>query len=129
MDPLIIEGNDVRPDINFNASTGVLVMKGVAIPENVKEMFKPINKWLEEYSKNPQPATELIIYFDYLNTAAAKMVYIFCDTISDLHGNDNSNVKITWKYTRGDYEMLDLGEEILGQFVCFKEIVAVENVF
>lgn len=127
MESLILSGDEVSPHVNFNAETGILVMKGVAIPENVKEMFEPMNKWLQEYMNAPRSATELIIYFDYLNTAASKMVYNICDKLSDMHGEEETNVKITWKYTRGDVEMLELGEEILEQFVCFKEIIAVED--
>jgi hypothetical protein len=127
MESLILPGDEVSPKVNFNSETGILTMKGVAIPENVKEMFEPMNSWLNNYMKNPRTATELIIYFDYLNTAASKMVYNFCDKLSDLHGEENTNVKITWKYTRGDVEMLELGEEILEQFICLKEIVAVED--
>ncbi len=127
MDHLIIQPDEVTPEVHFNPDSGVLEMQGVAIPEDVREMSLPIIEWVEEYSKKPCPATELILFFDYLNTAASKMVYQLCDMLSDLHGNEANNVKIIWKYYRGDIEMLELGEEILETFICFKEIVAVER--
>ncbi|MBN1118854.1 MAG: DUF1987 domain-containing protein [Bacteroidales bacterium] len=129
MKSLIIKGDDVSPDVNFNPETGILEMKGVAIPEDVRDMFEPIIKWLKEYIGNPKTATELILYFDYLNTAASKMIYQICDMISDLHGNEEYNSKITWKYNRGDSEMLELGEDLMESFVCLKNILAVETAF
>jgi hypothetical protein len=102
-------------------------MSGVAIPEDVRTFFAPLKKWLLEYIANPKHATELAFHFEYLNTAASKMVFEVCDLISNLHGNEECNVKITWKYHRGDNEMRELGEEILEQFFCLKEIKAVDN--
>ena len=127
MDHLIIQADEVTPKIHFNPESGILEMHGVAIPEDVREISGPITKWIDKYSKNPKAATELILFFDYLNTAASKMIYQICDRLSDLHGNENCNFKIVWKYYRGDVEMLELGEEILESFICFKEIEVVER--
>jgi len=124
MEPFIIQGDETTPTVDFNHTTGVLKMSGVAIPEDVREFFKPIKEWVNSYAANPQPATELILQFEYLNTAASKMIFILCETISAIHGNENYRAKLTWKYLRGDNEMHELGEEIFEQFYCLKEIVA-----
>jgi hypothetical protein len=128
MKPLIIKGDETTPLVDFNAQTGVLVMGGLAIPEDVKAMFSPMKMWIEEYSKKPQPATELILHFEYLNTAATKIVFELSNMISNLHSLENCRVKITWQYSRGDLEMLELGEEILEEFICLTEIKAIDDV-
>ena len=75
MEPLIIKGDEVSPKVCFNPDTGLLEMSGLAIPEDVRSMFNPLKEWLIQYSESPQPATELQLYFEYLNTAASKMVF------------------------------------------------------
>lgn len=126
MKPLIIQGNETTPDVVFDAEKGRLEMSGVAIPEDVREMSQPILAWIDSYIKKPRPATELILFFEYLNTAASKMVYNICDKLSEIHGREEYNVRITWKYHRGDSEMLELGEDILEPIICLKNILAVE---
>ncbi len=124
---LLITGDEVTPFVNFNSTTGKLVMGGMAVPENVKEMFAPIREWIEVYEKMPQSATELELSFEYLNTAATKMVFEIASKVSNLHGHENCRVKVTWRYLRGDAEMRELGEEILDEFLCLKEIIAVDT--
>ena len=127
MEILEVTGDETTPMVSFNGDTGFLKMSGVAIPEDVREFFSPLKEWILEYSKAPQPATELLLFFEYLNTAASKMVFELCDLISTIHGYEEYNAKITWKYYRGDIEMHELGEEILEQFYCLKEIIAVDE--
>lgn len=127
MESLIIQGDEVSPSVDFNAQTGRLVMRGVAIPEDVREMFAPVKDWVLSYLKSPQPATELIFYFEYLNTAATKMVFELGDMLSELHGREDCRVKVVWQYTRGDLEMHELGEEMIDEFVCLTEVVAVDS--
>ena len=128
METLIIKGDEVTPSVNFNANTGLLAMSGLAIPEDVRSMFTPIKEWLIDYSKSPQPATELQFYFEYLNTAASKMVFEIGNIVSELHARDNCRVKILWKYQRGDSEMYELGEEMIEEFVCLTEVLAVDEI-
>jgi hypothetical protein len=126
MEPLVIVGDKITPHINFNAKTGLLAMGGLAIPEDVRTMFAPVKKWIEEYSDSPMPATELALHFEYLNTSATRMLFEICSMISDLHAKENCRVKITWQYNRGDAEMRELGEEMIDEFICLTEIVAVD---
>jgi len=41
MESLIIQADENTPSINFNPKTGRLVMEGLAVPENVHELFNP----------------------------------------------------------------------------------------
>jgi hypothetical protein len=127
MEKFEIIGDETTPTVKFDSTTGLLKMSGIAIPEDVRAFFEPIKKWVNNYLLKPQVATELILHFDYLNTAASKMVFELCDMISSLHGREECKVKITWKYFRGDNEMRELGEEVLDQFFCLKELLAVDE--
>ena len=127
MKPLIIEGDDITPRVDFNADTGILFMGGLAIPEDVRTMFAPLKEWINEYIQAPKPATELQFYFEYLNTAATKMIFDIGNTISQLYAKEDCRVKVVWKYTRGDLEMYELGEEMIDEFICLTEIIAVDQ--
>jgi hypothetical protein len=127
MKNLEFKGDETTPSVIFNAEIGLLKMSGVAIPEDVRSFFAPLKKWIQQYTASPKHATEVILHFDYLNTAASKMVFEICDLVSALHGQEEYNVKLTWKYLRGDMEMRELGEEIFDQFFCIKEIMAVDE--
>ena len=127
MKPLLIDGDEITPKVNFNADTGVLFIGGLAIPEDVRSMFEPLKEWIKEYVKEPKPATELQMFFEYLNTAATKMVFDIGNTLSHLHADENCRVKVVWKYMRGDIEMYELGEEMMDEFICLTEIIAVDQ--
>lgn len=127
MEALIIKGDETTPNVFFNGLTGNLEMGGVAIPEDVREITKPILEWITSYSQSPKPATLVEFYFEYLNTAATKMVFQLCDSVNLIHKEGKGRVRLTWKYNRGDLEMLDLGEEVFEGFECQTEIIAMDK--
>lgn len=127
MNELKITGSESMPFVLFNPESGSLKMGGVAIPENIKEFSKPVLDWLGKYCIAPKAATELNLFFEYLNTAATKFVFQVCQLLNDTHGKKNCRVKLIWRYQRGDLEMLELGQEIFEDFSCLTEIKAVDE--
>ena len=126
MKPLVQKGNETTPYVNFNNSKGKFEMGGIAIPENVYDVFNPIKEWLNTYSTIQNESPEFEFYFEYLNTSATKMVFdIF--SIIDQMTTGASTAKIKWYYNRGDVEMLELGEEMLDEIDCASEIIALDT--
>lgn len=126
IDSLILEGDNTTPQINFNAGSGVFKMGGVAVPEDIRELSVPVMDWLKEYCGINRPSTELMLFFEYVNTATTKFLFTVCEKLNRYYVMGNK-VKLTWKYVRGDLEMLELGEEIFEDFECPTEIIAVEQ--
>ncbi len=126
MNSLIVEGDKSTPKINLDPVSGLLEMSGLAVPEDVRDLSAPVMKWLTNYCSSPKPSTELTLFFEYINTAATKFIFQVCKFLDDAHGCD-TNVKLIWKYFRGDSEMLELGEEMFEDFNCVTEIVAVDE--
>jgi hypothetical protein len=126
MNSLIVEGDKSTPKINLDPVSGLLEMSGLAVPEDVRDLSSPVMKWLTSYCSSPKPSTELTLFFEYINTAATKFIFQVCEFLDDAHGHD-TNVKLIWKYFRGDSEMLELGEEMFEDFNCVTEIVAVDE--
>ena len=69
-----IEGSPKTPEINFNAESGVIEIKGRSIPENSIEFYKPMIDWLEEYATAPKTKTTVNIQLEYFNTSSSKCI-------------------------------------------------------
>ena len=110
MENITIEGSPKTPTVDFNASNGVLVVKGRSIPENSIEFYKPLLEWIEQYSQAPQSKTEVVIQLEYFNTSSSKCildVFKKLETISSA----GKAIEIMWHYEEDDEDMLEAGED------------------
>jgi hypothetical protein len=110
MDPIVIEGTPKTPSVNFNASTGILEIKGRSIPENSIEFYKPLIEWIEKYGASPQSKTVVNIQLEYFNTSSSKCIL---DVFKRLEAivNGGHDVLINWHYEEDDEDMLEAGED------------------
>ena len=107
MEPLIIEGTQKIPTVNFNADTGKLEIKGRSIPEDSIGFYKPMMDWLESYADNAQPNTELSMFMEYFNTSSSKCILDVLKSVAKF----DSEVKVKWQYEEDDEDMLEAGED------------------
>jgi hypothetical protein len=126
MKALKIEGSSDIPQVVFDDKQGKLFMGGSSLPENVIEFFNPIMQWLDEYKNNRSISTTVEFNFEYLNTASTNMMARIIESLQDLNSSDN-NFSITWCYTTGDYDMKELGMELLEDTGCTYNIVEVKG--
>lgn len=119
---LEITGDTDSPHVKFDNRSGWLYMGGSSLPENVIEFYSPILNWLKEYKESTQTTTLIEFNFDYLNTASTNIMARIIEFMQDIQSNLNS-VKITWYYTTGDYDMKELGSELLEGINCEYQIV------
>ncbi len=110
MEPLIIEGTAKTPSVNFNASEGLIEIKGRSIPENSIEFYKPLVDWLEEYSKAPASLTKVNIQLEYFNTSSSKCILDVFKKLEAIYKAKNE-VIINWYYEEDDEDMLEAGED------------------
>lgn len=110
MDLIVIEGTPKTPSVNFNASTGILEIKGRSIPENSIEFYKPLIEWIDKYGSSPQPKTIVNIQLEYFNTSSSKCIL---DVFKRLEAivNAGHDVLINWHYEEDDEDMLEAGED------------------
>lgn len=59
VEPLFIEGSYYYPEINFNASIGLLKIDGMSVDANESGFYKPVFEWLQEYQNYPHNETIL----------------------------------------------------------------------
>ena len=104
--PLKIEKTANSPEIILNKEEGIFQIVGRSIVENSYDFYNPILSWFEEYFKEPNKATKLSLFIDYLNSSSTlqimKLIKIF---------NGKENVKVVWAYEEGDENSKETGEE------------------
>lgn len=124
MEALNIAGSSDLPQVMFD--NGKLYMGGSSLPENVLEFFNPIMHWLNDYKRNVSVSTKVEFNFEYLNTASTNMMARFIESLQELDSN-NKELSITWRYLHGDYDMKELGVELLEDMDCSYTIVEAES--
>ncbi len=107
---LSLEGSNITPDINFDAETGKLYLKGRSIPENALEFYQPVFEWLDEYLQSPNSKTVVYVQFDYFNTSSSKCIL---DVLKRVDKVDDAgyDVLIKWYYDENDEDMMEAGED------------------
>ena len=110
MDNLRIEGTKQTPDIEFNASTGILNISGRSIPENTFEFFNPVLTWLDDYAAVAPDKTVINVSLEYFNTSSSKYILEIFKRLKNIM-NDGKEVLVKWYYEEDDEEMMETGED------------------
>lgn len=110
MEELKIEGSPKTPTIEFNPSTGYLLVRGRSIPENSIEFYKPLIEILEAYNQSSQANTKVDIQLEYFNTSSSKCILDVFKKLEAINSG-SSEVTINWYYEEDDEDMLEAGED------------------
>ncbi|MDR1671885.1 MAG: DUF1987 domain-containing protein [Bacteroidales bacterium] len=110
MDTLSIEGTAKTPTVRFDASKGLIELKGRSIPENSIEFYKPLVEWLESYAKEAKSQSTVNIQLEYFNTSSSKCILDIFKRLEAIHKN-GSEVAINWFYDEDDEDMLEAGQD------------------
>ena len=110
MEPISIEGSPKTPTVIFDASEGIIEIKGRSIPENSIEFYKPLVDWLEEYKKDPLSLTKVNIQLEYFNTSSSKCILDVFKKLEAIH-KAKHDVEVNWYYEEDDEDMLEAGED------------------
>jgi hypothetical protein len=86
-------------------------MGGSSLPENVLEVFNPLMQWIDEYKNATTSTTKVEFSFEYLNTSSTNMVARLIEKIYELRLK--TSVEFNWYYAHGDYDMKELGLDLL----------------
>jgi len=111
METFTLIGTTKTPQINLNASTGVLELSGRSIPEVSSEFYAPVLAWVSEYAKSPKSKTIIEVKFEYFNTSSSKSILDFFKKVELIHKNGTSNVSVKWFVEKDDEAMEEAGQE------------------
>lgn len=107
MENLEIAGSETTPSLTFNQQKNQFKIEGRSLMEDADKFFKPLKDWFAEYSKNPNPKTEVVIQLEYLNTATSRQ---FLDIFKIMEGIPES--RIVWQFSDEDEDMEEMGQEL-----------------
>lgn len=113
MGPLQLEGSPKTPYVNFDASTGMLELKGRSIPENSIDFYKPLIDWIDKYGRAPQTRSALHVQLEYFNTSSSKCILDVFKKLESIRAAGNE-VTVLWHYEADDEDMLEAGEDYAG---------------
>jgi hypothetical protein len=107
MQDFIMEGGKLRPKAHFISSEGKISLQGRSLLEFAEDVFEPMNKWLEEYSKNPRNETTINISLEYFNSSSAKALVRFLFLAKSL--KEKSHLTVNYYYD--DENVLEYGRD------------------
>ena len=108
---LIIEKTDITPAVDFNATTGELKLSGKAYSNDINRFYSDLNLWLDEYLKNPQETTTIILQLEYYNSGFYKLLFILIVKCKKVLQQDK-NLVIKWRYQKDDEDSSEDASEI-----------------
>ncbi|PCH67590.1 MAG: nuclear pore complex subunit [Bacteroidetes bacterium] len=112
-----ITGTDSTLNIVFSEEDNTLEISGSSLPLDAKEFYQPIIQWINQYAQAYLNNIKVVFQLNYFNTASSRYLL---DIMVGVDGfiTNGKHAKILWYYEKGDFEMLETGEE-------FADLVAV----
>lgn len=106
-----IEGTEDTPQITLDKGSNQFEISGRSLPENALKFYAPIQSWVEEYVKEPNPRTELIINFDYFNSSSIIQIFEILLKFQQIK-QAGKEINVIWMYDKNDELMEAEGLEI-----------------
>ena len=110
IDNLQLEGTAKTPFVDFDSSTGVLILKGRSIPENSIEFFSPLHDWLDGYANSALMETIVDVKLEYFNTSSSKCILDLFKRLEKIN-SEAKKVLVNWYYEEDDEDMEEAGED------------------
>ncbi|MDD3567218.1 MAG: DUF1987 domain-containing protein [Bacteroidales bacterium] len=119
METLKIDGSSVSPRVYFSAKDRLLEISGYSRPENARDFYNPLIKWIEElkdwYKKNQSATSAEPFVFNfkyiYFNSSSAKFIFDIILQVSEIQ-KAGVPVNVFWYYDEDDDELREAGEEL-----------------
>jgi hypothetical protein len=100
VEAIYIPSTEVSPLVEFNLIDTTLTLEGKIIPENVEEVFFPINTWIDKYFAENE-SLNVVFRLYYYNTSSFKRLYNLCRSL-DAYSQNDKKIKVRWEYLEED---------------------------
>lgn len=110
----------------INMEPGRIFIMGRSIPENPGDFYRPVHRWVSEYSGSHIEKSKIDLGFEYINTSSTKWIFNILKELSELK-DVTENARVTWYYEQGDEDMCELGFILRSLIFCPFMLVEVEE--
>jgi len=110
MEALRISPTDDCPEVVLDKAGNEFMIAGKSLPEDVVDFYQPVLDWLNEYAKDPNPATEFVFKLIYFNTASSKLIMDIL-MIFEAMVEEGHEVTVRWLSLSSDEDMQEAGQE------------------
>jgi len=130
MESLFLEATVQTPHIDFDSKTGLMQIKGRAIPDDPDDFWLPILNWFESYLLSPCDKTVFQMDLDYFNISSSKRILVLLYKLNELAEN-GKHVNVQWHYRKSDEDMFEVGQDLAYmvrvpfEFVECEEVLAI----
>jgi hypothetical protein len=99
------------PEVDFNAASGILTLRGESYPEDASAAFGPLFSWLNGFLGDDKgPAIRFVFDLAYFNSSSAKaLMNIFL--LLEKAAAAGRRITVEWRYAEGDETMQEFGED------------------
>ncbi len=108
MEHLIIEKNKNTPQVDFNPTTGLLLLSGNSYFSDSRAFFEQLVNWIHSYADSNPDQIKLEVDLLYFNTGSSIQIL---NLVKEIGKYQDKNGSIVWKYDEEDEEMLELGQK------------------
>lgn len=91
-----------NPKLVFDLNNGIIKILGRSTMPYPQEFYPSVINLIEEYCKNPNHETRLVIDLEYYNTLSARFLLRIVELISRIDLKRNHSVAIEWNYDPED---------------------------
>ena len=107
---LIIEPTEDTPEVILDPANNQFKLSGRSYPENSRDFYGPILKWLEDYGTNPVSETVFEIDLDYFNSGSVKEIFRVLYVLEEIMEKGHT-VSVKWYFSNGDELIYQKGLE------------------
>ena len=112
-EPLILQGTNITPNINFNPSINFYEISGYSMPENAHNFYARIIDWLYDNIDQLNTPVELNLKYTFISTSTLKALMELFKAMEEINSVEKDRIKIIWCYDEDDEDMQEKGEEFI----------------
>ena len=109
MQSLQIEGTPTTPTILCSVEKKQINIYGRSIPENAKDFYDPLFKWIAEFGNSDVPGIKASFFLDYINSISYKTIFDIMVKLEEIKLK-GKEITVLWKYEEDDDEIFEEGK-------------------
>lgn len=115
MENLKLDATQYTPEIDLDATSGVMSFVGKSYPENTFEFYQPVMNWIKAYfESHAQPKTTLNMEVIYFNSSSSKLFFDLFDILDE--AASDHDIEINWIYDEENEFAEEAGEDFQDDF-------------